>query len=289
MNYYDFVISLVQEAGEHLKIARVKTFEVSHKGADEKDLVTSVDIEISEFLVAKIKHTFPDHRIYSEEDKNTTETLTTEYQWSIDPIDGSANFARGIPHFAVCVALLCKGSPLVGAVYNPVTDELFSFEQGRGAFLNGIEVHVTDITELREVQGIFIIGHQPPLWEWGMATYRTILEAFRKLKNFGSSALDLSFLATGRADIVIYGTLTTNDCAAGIGMVRAAGGEVYTPYGEVVKLTATPQVIIATANKELFDKVCPLLHQDLLPHWAAVLLSASRFLSFSSSVRSASC
>ena len=217
---YDFAVGLVREAGVRLKAKHTETIQVFYKGQDERDLVTAADKEISDFLIAKIKNTFPTHRVYSEEDSDVAQAQMGGYEWVLDPIDGTANFTRHIPHFAVCAALLNVGVPIVGAVYNPITDELFSFESGRGVFLNGLPISVTDITELKNAQSILIPGHQPAQWDWGGATLRSFLEHFRKTKAFGSSALDLCFLAAGRADVVVYGTLTTRDIAAAIGIVQ---------------------------------------------------------------------
>ncbi len=263
MSEYDFVITLVREAGARLKVASKGAFETMTKGGDERDVVTSVDLEINAFLVQAITKAFPADKVSSEEGGGVENGNKRE--WVLDPVDGSANFSRAIPHFAVCAALLVEGVPTVGAVYNPMTDELFSFEKGRGAFLNGERITASNITEPGKAQGIIVVGHQPPLWDWGTAVYRSFLEHLKKLKALGSSALDLCFVAAGRADIVAYGTLTTHDAAAAIGILREAGGEIYTPRGAVAEFSNTRQTIVATANKALFDASVPLLHPDLLP------------------------
>jgi myo-inositol-1(or 4)-monophosphatase len=264
MNHYDFVIDLVHEAGARLKEASLSAFETMQKGGEERDVLTSVDLEINTFLISELQKAFPEYNIASEE-KGTPREQVSDYTWMLDPIDGTANFSRGIPHFAVCVALVHLGVPIVGAVYNPITDELFSFEKGRGAFLNRKPITVSKVTELRASQGILVVGHKADLWDWGTAVYRSFLENLKKLKALGSSGLDLSFLAAGRADIVVYGTLTTEDIACAIGIVREAGGEVYTADGEPVAFSPIRQTVIATSSKEIFDKVYPHLHTDLLP------------------------
>ncbi len=263
MTHYDFAIELVRKAGEQLKAA-AQHIVVSHKGEEVRDVVTDTDLTINAFLIDEIHRAFPEHSISSEEGA-TGDAQPGPYAWMLDPIDGSANFARGIPHFAICVGLLKDGVPVVGAVYNPITNELFSFEEGRGAFLNGTPIQASGITEPAKAQGILIVGHQAPLWDWGAAVYRSFLEHLKKLKAFGSSSLDLCFLAAGRADIVVYGTLTTQDIASAIGIVRAAGGEVYTIDGVPVEFTSTRQTVVATSSKELFERSRPLLHADMLP------------------------
>lgn len=263
MNDYDFVVSLAREAGILLKGASKTAFETMTKGGDERDVVTSVDLEINAFLVQAITKSFPSDSVSSEEGGGVENVNKRE--WVLDPVDGSANFSRAIPHYAVCIALLYDGVPTVGAVYNPMTDELFSFEKGKGAFLNGERIHVSSVREPKKAQGIIIGGRQPALWDWSTAVYRSLLENLNKLKGFGSSALDLCFVASGRADIVVYSTLTVRDCAPAIGILREAGGEIYTPHGEIVELSDTRQAIVATANRELLDSAIPFLHADLLP------------------------
>lgn len=263
MTHYDFAIELVRKAGEQLKVA-AEHIVVSHKGGDVRDVVTDTDLKINAFLISEINGAFPEHHIYSEEGA-TSDAETGPYTWVLDPIDGSANFARGIPHFAICVGLLKNGVPVVGAVYNPITAELFSFEEGRGAFLNGNAIQTSAISEPGKAQGILVVGHQAPLWDWGAAVYRSFLEYLKKTKALGSSSLDLCFLAVGRADIVVYGTLTTQDIASAIGIVRAAGGEVYTIDGTPVALSTSRQTVVATATKELLEQSEKLLHADLLP------------------------
>ncbi len=263
MTYHDFAVELVRAAGARLKSV-AKDVVVSHKGEDERDVLTTTDLEINTFLLERIKAAYPDHEVFSEEGSGTTKEGVA-YEWFLDPIDGSANFSRGIPHFSVCVGLLHSGVPVAAAVYNPITDELFSFDEGKGAYLNGSPIHVSAVQEPRQAQALFVIGHQPPLWDWGAAVFRSFLENMKKTKSLGSSALDLCFLAAGRADIVVYGTLTTRDAVSAISIVRAAGGEVYTLEGVPVDFSTRRQTIIAAANKSLFAKVLPLLHADLLP------------------------
>ena len=264
--YCEFAEELVRKAGAQLTEAHRGALTVSHKGDDMRNVVTNLDTEISGFLRKEIQQAFPDQRVYSEEDTTASQAQMQGFEWVLDPIDGTANFSRGVPHFAVCAGLLKDGIPIVGAIYNPVTDELFSFEAGTGAFLNGAPIHASVSGELSEVHALIIVGHKAPMWDWGLAVYRSFLEQLKKVKGFGSSSLDLSFVAAGRVDVVVYGTLSTRDIASAVGLVRAAGGEVYAVRtGEPVAISTESQPIIATANKILFEKLKPYLHADLLP------------------------
>lgn len=226
---------------------------VSSKDGDYRNLVTSVDIAVNDFVEKAIRDKFPSDHIYSEEVASHLD-LASSF-WSVDPIDGTSNFARSIPHFAVSIGYIESGVSVVGAVYNPVTKELFSFEKGQGAYLNGQKIGVSKVEDLKEAYVLFHIGRTLEVRDWGMNLQRYFLGGAKKVINLGSTALDLCFLAAGRVDVVIYGTLTTLDSAPAIGIVREAGGEVYTPSGEVVAYTVTGQKITATSNKALFDKV----------------------------------
>ena len=264
--YREFAEELVRKAGARLTEAHRGALTVSYKGDDTRNLITNLDTEINDFLRAEIQREFPEHRVYSEEDAPASQAQMQGYEWMLDPIDGTANFSRGVPHFAVCVGLLKDGIPIIGAIYNPITDELFSFEAGTGAFLNGNPIRSSPIEELSEAQGFITIGRKAALWDWGLAVFRSLIEQLKKLKGFGSSSLDLSFVAAGRVDVVVYGTLSTRDIASAVGLLRAAGGEVYAVRtGEPVAISTEPQPIIATANKVLFEKLKPYLHTELLP------------------------
>lgn len=263
--YREFAEGLVRRAGARLKKSLEGELVVSHKSGP-RDPVTNVDIEISEFLVSEITNKFPEHRVYSEEDTGVDAARMQGMEWVLDPIDGTGNFSHRIPHFAICACLLRDGAPVAGAVYNPMTDELFSFGEGQGAFLGGKPVGVSSVTEPGEAQGFLIVGHQPALWEWGAAIHPSLLHSLNKLKGLGSSNLDLAFLAAGRAEVVVYGTFSMPDGAAGVGIVRAAGGDVYDiQTGEPLALCTERRAVVAVANKELYEKIRPLLHADLLP------------------------
>lgn len=251
MTTHDFIVTAVREAGDIIRAAQKQRIEVSHKGGDTRDVLTNTDLAVNEFLLEKIRSSYPDHHICSEEGSSEEGIERKACAWAIDPIDGTANFARGIPHFAVCVAFLEFGEPVAGAVYNPITNELFSFEKGKGAFLNDERVAVSSITDPREAYALLHIGRKESLREWGLSAQEMFLSSFKKTMNLGSSALDLCFLGVGRLDVVVYGTLTTQDVAAAVGFVREAGGDVQTLLGAPVTLSPNPQSIIAGGNEKL--------------------------------------
>ena len=250
---YPFILQTIQEAGVLLLSLRQEKFEVSTKGGDPRDLVTTVDLAIDNFIKSKIKEKFGDESIYSEESKEQINPVGSF--WSIDPIDGTSNFVRGIPHFAVCLTYLNGYEPLMGAVYNPVTKDLFSFQKGSGAFLNSRKIFVSTISRINDAYVLLHIGRREELRDWGIKLQCFLLGAAKKNINLGSSALDLCFLAAGRVDAVIYGSLTTLDVAVALGLVREAGGEIYTLQGKPVSLSSKPQTILASTSRVLFEEI----------------------------------
>lgn len=250
---HSFILSTIVAAGDLLLKTRDEKFTVSFKNGDASDLVTSVDIVVDEFIKREIGKAFPGDMIYSEESA-ASETSANSY-WTIDPIDGTSNFARGIPHFAVCIGYVENGVCILGAVYNPVTRELFSFEKGKGAYLNDQRMSVSNVQELKDAYILLHIGRPESLREWGIGLQKRFLGSAKKVINLGSSALDVCFVASGRVDATIYGTLTTKDVSPAIGILREAEGEIYGENGDQVVLSDKPQKVFATATRGLFEEV----------------------------------
>lgn len=230
--------------------AREKHVEISTKNNDPRDIVTNVDIEISNFISEKIRENFTNEAIYSEE--ATGEDISSGTFWSIDPVDGTALFSRNIPHFSVVIAYVERGIPHVGAIFNPITKELFSFEKGRGAYFNGKQIHVSEIKDLSQACVFLRAGRKSELWDWGANAYRFLLGHANKAFNFGSSALDICFVASGRIEASIYGNLTTIDIAAALGVLKEAGGILIGKDGqEIHALSQEKQTIMAVNNTNI--------------------------------------
>lgn len=249
MNYHDFVIEITQNAGKILMSRADDAFAVTIKNNDPRDIVTAVDLEVNAFIVSAIKEKFPNHAIYSEEGNG--KDVQSEYLWVIDPIDGTSNFSRHIPHFAICVGLLHNMIPIAGAVFNPVTRELFSFKKGGGAFLNGAPISVSKETELKNSSVLFHAGRKPELWQWGGEGYAKLLEHAKKTTNLGGSALDACFVAAGRVEANIYGRLSTFDIASALGILFEAGGIAVDEHGNQVVFSKEPQKIFMFNNENI--------------------------------------
>lgn len=246
---YKFTLALAREAGDLVLQTRDGQIEISSKGGDPRDIVTNVDLEVNNFITKRIKENFPEDKIYSEE---ADEDISSGSFWSIDPIDGTSLFSREIPHFSIVIGYVEKGNVLVGSIYNPVTKELFSFERGKGAFLNDKKVNISNITELKRATIFLRAGRNKELWDWGAESYKFLLGNAGKTYNLGSSALDICFVGAGRAEAAVYGNLTPADIIAATGFVREAGGIVVgKDGGDVDILSKEKQPLIAANNKEI--------------------------------------
>jgi myo-inositol-1(or 4)-monophosphatase len=251
-NRYEFVVALAKEVGELVLKSREKHLDVLTKNNDPRDIVTNVDLESSEFISDKIRENFPGEAIYSEE--ATEEDVSSGSFWSIDPIDGTASFSRNVPHFAVVIAYVENKIPIVGAIYNPVTREMFSFKKGSGAYFNDELTHVSEIKKLADAHIFLRAGRNKELWDWGADAYRFLLGHANKTANFGSSALDMCFVGSGRIEASVYGNLTPIDIIAATGFVREAGGMVVGREGQVLdELSKDQQTVVVANSSEIIN------------------------------------
>jgi myo-inositol-1(or 4)-monophosphatase len=244
------VEELARKAGA-LALAGASSVLASFKGGDPRDVVTNIDLEISAYLKAEIAKCYPEHHFYSEEDVSVIDPHA--YTWIIDPIDGSSNYARGLPHYGVCVTVLYQNCVVAAAVYNPVTTECFTLGHD-GPYCNGHSIEVGGATMLSEAYVNFHPGRRPEHRGWAGETQVALLELAKKSINLAASAMDLCYTACGKTDVVIYGTLSTLDVCGAIAILRSAGGEVYSyETKEPVLYLSTPQRVIATAHRALLD------------------------------------
>lgn len=188
------------------------------------DLVTDADKAAEEAALGHIRRTFPDHAILAEEEGASGSSTT---RWIVDPLDGTTNYAHGIPHFAVSVACEIDGRIQVAAILDPMREELFTASRGGGAFLNGERIRVTD--EHRLDHAVLATGF--PYWVQErpaevLALFGDFLARARGIRRFGAAALDLAWVAAGRYDGFFELKLKPWDVAAGMLLVEEAGGNV---------------------------------------------------------------
>ena len=256
MDTYNFTVHLIKAAGRLLEEKKKETFAVSFKGGNPKDIVTSLDLEINDFITSHINEAYPEHSIYSEE---AAVVAGNGYQWAIDPIDGSASFARSIPQYSISIGLLKDGIPVLGAVLDPVAGELFSFKKGEGAWLNGEPISPSKHTELRSCFILLAAGRRPEQVDWAGESLKRLLRNANKTKNFGSSAMWLCYLAAGRVDGVIAGTFSAKDIAAAVGILTEVGGVLTGADGRSIAMSSAVQRVYAANNESIGTQLRELL------------------------------
>ncbi|MFP4294616.1 MAG: inositol monophosphatase family protein [Halothiobacillaceae bacterium] len=205
-------------------IDRVQDLTVESKRRN--DFVSDVDRQAEATIIDTIHRAYPDHAILAEE-SGSSGTPEAEYTWIIDPLDGTTNFLHGLPHFAVSIAL-ARGHRLEQAViYNPVAEELYTASRGGGAFLNNRRLRVTGT---RGLEGALLGTGFPFRPEQDidlyLKTFRALHGPISGVRRAGSAALDMAYVAAGRLDGYWEFDLNAWDIAAGILLVREAGGVV---------------------------------------------------------------
>ncbi len=203
--------------------------DIAFKG--ESNLVTEVDRASEELIVGAIRARYPDDDILAEE--NEYAPLNSLNKWIIDPLDGTTNYAHGFPWFGVSIALEVDGEVEIGVVFHPMMDELFTAAKGKGAYLNGVRIHVSRRAPLKEC--LLATGF-PYDRSWdndnNFASFEKMQMAARAVRRAGAAALDLAYVAAGRLDGYWECKLKPWDVAAGTLLVEEAGGKVTNHRGE---------------------------------------------------------
>lgn len=251
--YRHFAQDIAQEAGLLLKahLGQIRSFR--HKGV--VDLVTEMDIRSEALITAKIRHRFPRHGILAEE--NTCLPKASAYRWIIDPLDGTTNYAHGLPIYCVSIALEKDGKIVLGVVYDPSRDELFWAQRGLGAFLGRKRIRVSKTAVLS--QSLLATGFPYDLRENPMnnldhfAHFALRTHAVRRL---GSAALDLCYVAAGRFDGYWEMKIGPWDFAAGGLIVQEAGGKLTDFQGRSIQ--ADGKNILAT-NGQIHGEMIQVL------------------------------
>lgn len=205
-------------------------------------LVTEVDMEVDRKVRALILKAFPDHQIMTEELKAVVSS--SPYRWIIDPLDGTTNFAHQIPFFCISIGLEYEGEVILGGIYNPVLRELFFAEKGKGAFLNGKPIKVSRVNTL--IESLLVTGFpydRQEKAEFYLKFFRAFMEKCQGVRRLGAAAVDLAYVACGRFEGYWEFNLKPWDMAAGMLIVKEAGGEVSDFKGRPVNLDHPHQLL----------------------------------------------
>lgn len=214
-------VRISRKAGELLKNSLSKDFSIHHKGA--VDLVTDADRAAQDLIKKEVLLKYPDHGILGEEDLSISGS--SGYQWIVDPLDGTTNYAHHFPIFSVSLAVVCEDHTLCGVVYNPVSGEIFKAASGEGASLNSLPIRVSENDSLNDsLLGTGFPYNIRETTENNLDHFSNFAVRAQGIRRCGSAALDLCFVACGRLDGFWELNLKQWDIAAGALMVREAGG-----------------------------------------------------------------
>ncbi|GAF83794.1 unnamed protein product, partial [marine sediment metagenome] len=247
---YEVAVQAVREAGDIIMAHFHGEKRISYKEG-RSNIVTDVDVLAEEKILALLQYEYPHFSIMTEESADIAGD--SPYTWIIDPIDGTRNYAYGIPHFCVALALARGEELLLGISYDPVRGELFRAEKGQGAFLNDSPIAVSTRTSLGESLVGFDMGYDAEIGQEILGVASALWPGVVSVRVMGSAALGLAYAASGRLDLYIHLALYPWDLASGILLVSEAGGVVTELDGQPVGIQS--KSVIAT-NRDI--------HQDFM-------------------------
>ncbi len=253
----ELAVDTARQAGELLRQGFGTAFHVANKeGEGRHNLVTEFDNAAEELILGRIRERYPDHSFLAEESGAAGTASTGTIRWIVDPLDGTVNFAHGLPIFSVSIAAELNGELLCGAVYQPMLDEMFSACKHKGARLNGKGISVSGTARLNEA--ILVTGFPYNVNEnpgQCIDHFARMLQQGIPVRRLGSAALDLAYVAAGRFDAFWEVFLHPWDFAAGRIIVEEAGGCV-TRYDKSAQTLAGGNILATNG----------LLHDDLAAH-----------------------
>jgi len=255
--------SLARQAGEILRNGFEprpgygKHLNVEHKG--DIDLVTEIDRQSEQFIISEIKRQFPDHGIYAEESGDNSQGQRCI--WYIDPLDGTINYAHGIPIFTVSIAYEEGGELQLAAVYDPLRDECFTAQKGRGASMNGDPIHVADQNDL--INSLLVTGFPYDVRtnpDNNFDNHARLMKSSQGVRRLGSAALDLAYVASGRFDGFWELQIEPYDIAAGALIAREAGALVTASTGDPLKMGKAMSIL--AANSQLHTQILATINKS---------------------------
>jgi myo-inositol-1(or 4)-monophosphatase len=255
-------IEAAREAGALLMDYYVRRIPYELKG--EFDLVTEADKNAEKLIVTRLKKEFPDHTIVAEEGGG--QDTRSEYEWYVDPLDGTTNFAHSFPVFAVSIGLQHRGKMVAGVVYDPTRDEIFTAEHGGGAFLNGERVSVSKTSNVEHSLVATGFPSRRRHLNVNVHFYYQLAMLSHGVRRAGAAAIDLAYVACGRLDGFWEFGLKPWDMAAGWLLVEEAGGIATDMQGAPLGLDS-PHMM--ADNR--------VLHTELLANFSDIFAGKQRF------------
>ena len=251
--FADVAVAIALDAGAILRSRFREPHDISFKGP--LDLVTEADKAAEALIATRLRSAFPDHDLLGEEGSRSGNT-GARFRWVIDPLDGTTNFAHGLPTFAVSIAVEDNGEPVAGVIYDPMRNELFRAVKGGGATLNGEPIRVSRTEHVHAAILVSGFSHTVEQRRRQGQAWCALLERVRALRQTGSAALNLCYVAAGRLDGYWERGIQPWDVSAGALLVTEAGGQVSDREGGA--FNSQDRVVVAS-NGMLHDELIAIL------------------------------
>lgn len=249
-------VSLAEKAGE-IQLAALKAGNtIHHKGTI--DLVTDADIASEKLISDGIMAAYPEHRLTGEE--GAEGNLESDYRWLIDPLDGTTNFAHGIPHWAVSICLEHDGQPVMGVVFDVARNEMFTAIKGQGAMLNGESIGVSDTENLMQAMGCTGFSYDVNGRQDAFKLWEAFNQNAQAVRRYGAAALDMVWVACGRLDFYFEKPINNWDVSAGAIICQEAGGTVSAYNGDAYRID---DLEICASNGQLHQPMLDLIRQTI--------------------------
>lgn len=246
------LIEIVRSAGKTIRTARPTSEDIASKEGHQ-NFVTRYDESVQEQLKSQLAKYWPQYQFLGEEEEEHFDA-NEHCCFIVDPIDGTSNFIHGVPFFAISVALVDHGKPLAGVVYNPVLDELFYAEKGKGAYCNGERIRCADLPLANSLFTVGLSPYDSQLTENSLRLMALLEPEVTDLRRLGAAALDLCYVAKGVFSGFCELSLQPWDVAAGSLIAREAGAIVSDFYGDTLPLNRTTNIVACSpkAYQEFF-------------------------------------
>jgi myo-inositol-1(or 4)-monophosphatase len=222
-HYLDAAEKAARAAGELLRQNFQQPLRVN--SALAHDIKLEIDVQSQELITGLLLGEFPEHALYGEE--GIVGDQLSERQWVVDPLDGTVNYFYGIPHFCVSIALRVRGEIMVGVIYDPIREEMWTGQKGESPKLNGHHFRVSDRADLAEAVISVGLAKTGETIDANLPLLREMIHRVRKCRVLGSAALDMAYVACGRFDAYIEQGISLWDVAAGCLLIETAGGTVH--------------------------------------------------------------
>ncbi len=233
----------VRSAGKIIQDGWNADKQITFKG--RADIVTDIDVAAEKAVLEILTGEFPDFGILAEESPPVDGE--SPYKWVVDPLDGTRNYAHGIPHFCSIIALAKDNEIVAGVIYDPVREEMFSTAVGQGAHMNGKPISVSESTELSRSLLSFDLGYVDEKAGLALDMVRSLWPGMYSIRMMGTAGLGLAYAASGRVDLFFHHSLSPWDLATGLLLLREAGGDVVDRQGNRAGLFS-PSVICSSTT-----------------------------------------